>query len=262
MQTVDAVITAGGIPQPGDYLYPLTQGRNKALLPIGGRPMAQWVLDALSAADCIRRIVVVGLPADAPLESPKPLDYVANQGSLIGNAVAGVRRILEHDPAATHALMVSSDIPTITPAIVAWAVEAGLAGDQDICYALVPADVMERRFPGSNRSFFRLKEGRFTGSDMNLFRTALVHNVHPGWRAIVDARKNVVKQASLIGLDTLLFYALGQLSIARAVRAAQRGLGVRGRAVISPHAELGMDVDKPHQYELVRRELEARGAAA
>jgi len=260
---LDAVITAGGIPQPDEPLYPLTQGKNKALLPIGGRPMVQWIVDALTGADCIRSLVIVGLsPEDAHLVSAKPISFVPNQGSMIGNAVGGVKDVLARDPAATHALLVSSDIPTITPAIVTWAVETGLAGDQDICYSIVPAEVMERRFPGSRRSFFRLKEGRFTGSDMNLFRTSMVNNIHPGWRAIVDARKNVLKQASLIGFDTLLLFALGQLTIARAVRAAQRGLGMRGRAVISPHAEMGMDVDKPHQFELVQRDLEARGVPA
>jgi CTP:molybdopterin cytidylyltransferase MocA len=258
MKPLDAVITAGGIPQPDEPLYPVTQGKNKALLPIGGRPMVQWIVDALSGADCVRSLVVVGLAEDARLASAKPLSYVANHGSMIGNAAAGVRKVLENDPAATHALMVSSDIPTITPAMVTWAVETGLAGEQDVCYSLVPAATMEARFPGSRRSFFRLKEGRFTGSDMNLFRTSMVHNVHPGWRAIVDARKNVLKQASLIGFDTLLLFALGQLTIAGAMRAAKRGLGVVGRAVICPHAEMGMDVDKPHQYEIVKRDLEAR----
>jgi CTP:molybdopterin cytidylyltransferase MocA len=260
---VDAVITAGGIPQAGEPLYPLTQGMNKALLPIGGRPMVQWIVDALNGADCIGSIVVVGLAAeDAHLASTKRLSYVSNQGSMIGNAVAGVKEVLARDPAAAHALLVSSDIPTITPNIVTWAVETGLTGEQDICYSVVPAEVMERRFPGSRRSFFRLKEGRFTGSDMNLFRTSMVNNIHPGWRAIVDARKNVLKQASLIGFDTLFLFALGQLSIARAEKAARRGLGMNGRGVICPHAEMGMDVDKPHQYELVKRELEAHGPAA
>jgi CTP:molybdopterin cytidylyltransferase MocA len=259
MQLIDAVITAGGIPQPDEPLYPLTQGKNKALLPIGGRPMVQWIVDALNGAQEIRSLVVVGLsPEDAALTSAKPISYVTNHGSMIGNAAAGVHKVLEQDPQAVHALMVSSDIPTITPAMVTWAIETGLQGEQDVCYSLVPAEAMERRFPGSRRTFFRLKEGRFTGSDMNLFRTSMVHNVHPGWRGIVEARKNVLKQASLIGFDTLLLFALGQLSMAGAVKAAKRGLGVVGRAVICPHAEMGMDVDKPHQYEIVKHDLEAR----
>ena len=258
--TIDAVITAGGIPKPEDPLYPLTHGRNKALLPIGGVPMVQWIVDALAGAACIGRVVVVGLdPAEAPLECRKPLSYVPNAGSMIGNVQAGAKRVLEQDAAARHVLVVSADIPTITPEMVDWNVSTSLETDHDAYYSFIPAADMERRFPGSRRTFFKLKEGRFSGSDMNVFQTALVGKYHPAWQAIIDARKNVFKQAGLVGLDTLLLLALGRLSIAGAERAVLRRLGVRGRAFLSRYPETGMDVDKPHQYELVKRDLEARG---
>ncbi len=40
---------------------------------------------------------------------------------------------------------------------------------------------------------------------------------------------------------------------------ARNQKGVRGRAMICHYAEAGMDVDKPVQYEIVKRDLEARG---
>jgi molybdopterin-guanine dinucleotide biosynthesis protein A len=260
MADLDAVVLAGGVPQPGEPLYPVTQGQAKALLPIGGVPMLQWVLDALSGAECVRRVVVIGLPPDAgPLECRKTLGSLPNQGSMIANAEAGVQWVLGQDTAARHALFVSADIPALTPEIVDWVVRTAQETDDEVYYSLVPAADMERRFPGSNRTFFKLKDGRFTGSDINVFATGLIGHFHPAWRALVEARKNILKQASLIGLDTLLLMALGQLSIADAERRAEKRLGVRGRAMICHYAEAGMDVDKPHQYEIVKRDLEARG---
>ncbi len=47
---MDAIVIAGGIPEPGEPLYPYTQGKPKATLEISGKPMAQWVLDALNGA--------------------------------------------------------------------------------------------------------------------------------------------------------------------------------------------------------------------
>jgi hypothetical protein len=32
-------------------------------------------------------------------------------------------------------------------------------------------------------------------------------------------------------------------------------LGLRGRAVVCPYAEIGMDVDKPFQLEIMRADL-------
>jgi hypothetical protein len=56
--------------------------------------------------------------------------------------------------------------------------------------------------------------------------------------------------------------ALGRLSIPWGQRRISQRLGVNGRILISPYAEAGMDVDKPHQYDLVKRELESKAAGA
>jgi hypothetical protein len=48
------------------------------------------------------------------------------------------------------------------------------------------------------------------------------------------------------------------LSIAAGERRAEKILGLKVRAVISPHAEIGMDVDKPFQLDIVRAELDKR----
>jgi hypothetical protein len=56
--------------------------------------------------------------------------------------------------------------------------------------------------------------------------------------------------------------ALGQMTIPEALRRAKTKLGVNGRVLLLPHAEAGMDVDKPRQYDLVKRDLESRMAPA
>jgi len=258
---IDAVITAGGIPQPGDLLYPLTQGQSKSLLPIGGRPMVQWVLDALDGSALVGRIVVVGLAAtDAALTSRKELIYLPNAGSMIGNAQAGIKQILALNPDAKKAIIASSDIPCMTSAMVDWWVNTCLASDHEIYYGLISEADMERRFPGSRRSYFALKEGRFCGSDIIMLSTALAGNYSPAWNEIVGARKNILRQASIIGFDTMLLMLLRQMTISEAERRAQTKLGVKGRILLDPFAETGMDVDKPRQYEQVRADLEARAA--
>lgn len=263
MTKIDAVVTAGGIPRPNDPLYPLTQGKNKALLPIGGVPMVQWILDELGRAAYIQKVAVVGLdPAEAGLTCRKPLGYVPNHGSMIGNVQAGAKWALAQNAATKYVFVVSSDIPTITAEMVDWNIATSLETDHEAYYSLIPAATMEQRFPGSRRTFFKLKEGRFSGSDMNLFQTALVGHYHPAWQAIVDARKNIFKQASRVGFDTLLLMLLGQMTIQGAEERVRTRLGVNGRTFIGRYAEAGMDVDKPHQYELVKQELEARGRNA
>ena len=59
---MDAILMAGGIPKPDQPLYQFTQGISKAMLEIAGKPMIQWVLDALSEAENVDSVTIIGLP--------------------------------------------------------------------------------------------------------------------------------------------------------------------------------------------------------
>ena len=72
------------------------------------------------------------------------------------------------------------------------------------------------------------------------------------------ARKSFWRQVRLIGLGFLVQFALRRLTVTDAERRVSEALNVRGRAVITPYAEMGMDVDKPRQLEIARAELEGR----
>ncbi len=259
---MDAVLTAGGIPQPGEPLYEYTLGKPKALLDVAGKPMVQWVLDALTGSNKVERIVVVGLTEDSGIVSPKIAAYVPGQGGLVQNVLAGMKKVLETNPAAHHVLYVSSDIPAITPDMVDWVIDTASQSDEDAYYNLITREVMEARFPNSRRSFTKLKDVEVCGGDMNVLRALTVTGNDELWDRIVAARKNVFKQASLIGFDTLILLALRLITLEQGVERATRRLKITGRAVLCPYAEVGMDVDKPHQLEMVRAYLQRKSMAA
>lgn len=120
---MDAVLTAGGIPQPGELLYSYTQGKPKAMLDIGGKPMIQWVLDALGAAKRVENVVLIGLANEIGVTCSKPLVFIPNRISMIENILGGILKVMEINPSATQVLLVSSDIPAITAEMVDWEVE-------------------------------------------------------------------------------------------------------------------------------------------
>jgi hypothetical protein len=62
----------------------------------------------------------------------------------------------------------------------------------------------------------------------------------------------VFRQASLVGFDMLLRLITGTLTLAAAEQRADKILGVRCKALATPHAEIGMDVDKAFQLEIAR----------
>jgi NDP-sugar pyrophosphorylase family protein len=257
---MDAIVTAGGIPLPEEPLYSETKGHNKALLDIAGKPMIQWVLDALSNAKTVDKVIVVGLTEKAGLTCRKPLHYISNQGRMLDNFRAGVRKSMELGKQNKHVLFVSSDIPAINGEMVDWVVNTAMQTDDDVYYNIIQREVMEKRFPESKRTYTRLKDMEVCGGDMNVARAKLVvaEDESGLWEKISNARKSPAKQAALIGFDTLILLLFRRLTLEKAIEKICSKLNITGQAFVCPYAEVGMDVDKPHQLEIIRKDFKRR----
>lgn len=257
---MDAILAAGGEVKPDDPLYVLTQGRPKALLPVAGRPMAQWVLDALAASPKIGRIVVLGLTPEQGLTGgDKLIDYIPSAGGLVENARAGLARVAQLNPAAKHAVWASADVPAVRPEHINWLIETCSQTDHEFYYNVIERSLMEKRYPASRRTYTHLKDVVVCGGDVNVLATHLASADNPLWTKITLARKSVFRQAALIGFDTLLWLALRRLTLEQAEKIASQRMGLRGRALRCPYAEIGMDIDKPFQYDILAKELSSGG---
>jgi GTP:adenosylcobinamide-phosphate guanylyltransferase len=255
---MDAVVTAGGIPQPDELLYPYSLGKPKALLEICDKPMVQWVLDALGGAKRVENVILIGLPQESGVTCSKPLTFIPNKISMIENILAGINKVLEINPSATRVLLVSSDIPGITSDMVDWEVETTLQTVVDICYSVAERETIEARYPSSRRTYVKLKDVEVCGGDINVVHTSVASTNMDIWKQLIDSRKNPIKQAAILGLDTLLLVLLRRITLDEAVKKVASRLHMTGRAIVSPYAEMAMDVDKPSQLELMRADLARR----
>ena len=252
---MDAIITAGGTPRPDEPLYTYTKGGCKALLDIAGKPMIQWVLDAFSLSQRIERVVVVGLPAQADLKCSKPVMMVEDQGGMIENIQAGVKKLKGDSPQMEAIILSASDIPAITSEMIDWLSQIVERSDCNVYYTVISRRVMESRYPGSRRTYVHLKDVEVCGGDLHAIRADVFSTENPRWKRLVDARKNPLKQASILGFDTLLGILFRRFPLNRAVAMVGQRIDIRGEAVVCPYAEVGMDVDKPHQLEQLCADL-------
>ncbi len=256
---MDAVVFAGGIPQPNEPLYVYSGGEPKALIDVAGKPMVQWTLDALSNARTVDRVVIIGLTAKSKLTCTKPLTFMPNEGRLLENVKAGTAKVLELNPKAKYILLVSSDTPGIKGEMVDWIVNTCMETKDDLYYNVVRREVMEARFPESRRTYTRLKDMEVCGGDTNMVRAAVVNENSEFWSRLLDARKSPAQQAMLLGPDILFRLLFRQLTADDVIQRVAGRLGLNGRALICPYPEVGMDVDKPHQLEMMRADLSKQG---
>jgi GTP:adenosylcobinamide-phosphate guanylyltransferase len=255
---MDAIVTAGGIPQPKDPLYPYSNGNSKALIDVAGKPMIQWVLDALSESKKVDNVIIIGLSPKSGLTCKKPLHYISNQGRMLSNIVTGVNKSLELQKKNEYVLIVSSDIPSLKGEMVDWLVTTAMKTKDDIYYGVCPREVMEARFPTSNRTYTKLSDLEVCGADVNIIHVNQVTQHLDTWEALIGNRKSPLRQAGVIGLDTLYQLWRRQFTLQALVERASERIGIKGRAIVWDRAEPCMDVDKPHQLEIMRADMAAQ----
>ena len=237
----------------------LAHGEPKALLPIVGKPMVQWALDAVAAIERMENVVIIGLTPEHGLHcGTKPVHYIRSAGSIFDNARAGCARVLELNPGSRRTLWVSADLPLLTPAMLDWFIDRTMRSEHELYYQIIEQSVMESHFPTCKRTYTKLKGKTVCGGDVSAINPNVASSAHPAFRTISAARKSVAKQAALIGLWPLLLLLTQQLTTDRAAAIVRKRLGLHGIFIDTPYPEMGMDVDKPEQYDIARRELERR----
>jgi GTP:adenosylcobinamide-phosphate guanylyltransferase len=260
---MDAIVLAGGRLPPEDPASTTVPGGLKCLQEVGGRTMLQRSLDALSDARGIGRVLVVGAPPETPLACAHPLEVIAAERDMIRSLQVAAARLTPAGAAGAaadaQALVVSADAPLVTGEMLDWMSERALDGGADVTITTVERSVMEARFPGSKRTYVRLRDAELCGGDVAAFRLAIADRGVALAERLVNARKHPWQIAAIVGPGTLASLMAGRLTLAQALRALDARLDLKLNVVVSPYAEMAMDVDKPAQLALVRAELDARG---
>jgi molybdopterin-guanine dinucleotide biosynthesis protein A len=252
---VVAVVLAGG-----DARDPLAQEAGvaaKALVPVGGRLLVEYVIAALRGSGEIDGIIYVG-PLDARLHGL--VDHVVPAGkSLAGSMALGFGAALAMRPGA-RVLVTTADLPWLQAAALDRFIRSASAADVQLSYPIVPAATALAEFPEQKRTFVKLRDGRFTGGNQMLIGAEVI----PAFLELIDriytARKNPFALSALLGVDVLVSLLLGRASLKQLEARAADRLGAAVSAVISPDACLAADVDRPEQLPATLPEAEQLGA--
>lgn len=251
---MDCVIIAGGLPGPEDPIYVYTQGQPKALLDMHGRTMLERVVDGVQSSPHIDDVIVVGLGSDRGMTFKRPVVHLPDHGSLVSNGMAGLKWVAANKPGTSHVLGVSGDVPLISAAIIDDLIQTCQPFQHIIYYNFVTREVMEQRFPNSKRTYVKLKGLEIAGGDMHIIDLRLMAEKEL-LETLSNVRKHAWKIARVIGPWMLVKFLLRQISIEDIEKTAQRLIGHSAKVLLNPHAEMGMDGDKPYQVDLLRQEF-------
>lgn len=250
---MDIIVLAGA--KNTGALRAVTSCAYEAGIPLAGRPLLDYIVEPLSRIREAGRLVVVG-PEDclSPDRREKVWRIVPAGDSMLENLRRGLAALAPKE----KVLVATADIPLITEACLEDFLARCRAREADVYYPIVEKGLLEAHYPGAKRTYAALREGVFTGGNIVLLSPEILEGRMEVIESAVALRKKPIQMARLLGLYCLLKLILGRLSIAEVERRVEQKLHFKGAAVITPFAEIGIDVDKPSDLALVREVLAAQ----
>jgi hypothetical protein len=202
----------------------------------------------------IRRIVLVGSMAEELSSQIEGLavEIIPESLSMWENILVASQYLNDNCPV----LFSSADIPLITSEAVEDFLEKCRPHDHDFYYPIISKENCESRFPEVKRTYLTLQEGIFTGGNIFLVNPAVIEPSLEIIKDFLKARKKPAKMLSYLGTGFLIRYMTKRLTIPQLEKRFSQLLKLRAKAVISNYPEIGIDVDKPTDLELVRNILE------
>ncbi|PHR60384.1 MAG: hypothetical protein COA43_06620 [Robiginitomaculum sp.] len=248
MSKVNALILAGQRSKNGEPLPDaLCQAAGivwKALLPIHGKPMTEYVLEALENSPSIAQpFWISGLDKNL-------IRADLNQSPSADGPASSVVYAAEADLPYPF-LVTTCDHPLLTPDMVEYFVKQSRASGVDFTLGLASKAIIQPAYPHVKRTYLNFKGESVSGC--NLFYVANEKGLEAVrfWQAAQNDRKHPMRLARRLGIGMLLKYASGRLTLDGAFAHASKILNITAKPILLPFAEAAIDVDKPSDLALV-----------
>jgi GTP:adenosylcobinamide-phosphate guanylyltransferase len=245
---IDTVILAGGT-DTGEIAAE-TGVQHRALLEIAGRTIIHREVAALRGASEIGNIALVAPP---PVQAAAPDDAVDFRVEATESFVENIARGMATAAGMDQVLVLTGDLPFLTPAAVNDFVQQSVLSRADVTYSIIPKESSERQFPGGRRTYARLREGTYTGGNAVVLTREFVHSRRDLIENLYASRKNVLKLAAILGLRFIIGLLTHRLTLPQLEAKASRIVGARVAAIVTAYAEIGFDIDKLDDLYLARR---------
>jgi len=220
----------------------------KAIIPISGRPMIDYVLDALAGSDAVEPFAISGVDAN----HSERLVQTPSAAGPANSALLGAQYINSYP-----LLITTCDHPLLTSEMVESFVSGAHDSGADFCVGLADKAVIAPAYPNVKRTYLKFADKSVSGC--NLFYIANENGLAAikFWQKAQQHRKQPWKLARAFSLPLLISYLTGRLTLDRAFTYASKTLGITALPIMLPFAEAAIDVDKPSDRDLVETIIKA-----
>jgi len=244
--SVSVLILAGQREGVVDPLCAEAGVERKAIIPVNGKPMIDYVLDALSAARLNLPFHVSGFGADYDTR----LTQSPSAPGPAGSAYAALT-----DDISFPCLMTTCDHPLLSRDMLEIFIAKANESGADFCVGFAQKSVIQPAYPDVKRTYWNFSDTPVSGC--NLFYIANEQGLAAieFWKQAQHLRKQPIKLARTVAWGLLFKYLLGRLTLTEAFAYVSKRLNIAAAPILIPIPEAAIDVDKPSDKELVERIL-------
>lgn len=249
-----AVVLAGS--RPGSDPLAAAFGTDlKALVPIGGKPMVRWPVEALLASDRFSQVRVLAQEPERIAEA-----LPADSKLVVEKSASSIAETLERlcfDPAVKWPVFVTTaDHVLLDNGMIDEFCDLGEVAD--IAIGVVERDNLMKRLPHSQRTWIRFRSGAYSGANLFLLGGNKVLPALEMWRSVEQDRKKGWALLWAFGPLNLLAAVLRVSTIHQTLDRIGRRIGAKVEAVDLSDPLAAVDVDKLVDHHLVEQLLAER----
>ena len=227
---------------------------HKCSLPIAGKPMLAWVVDALSET-AIEKPFLISIDDATAAEKAlgsrtKFVQTLKPASSAPTSALQAIQHLGEFP-----VLITTGDHPLLTANMINHMLEKSQQSGADVTVGLATAETINASRPETKRTYFNLGGTKVSGCNLFAVMNPRGLIMLEAWASLEKNRKKPWKLISAFGLLPLLYYITNQLTPDQAFNWVSKKLGIRVSPVFLPFAEAAIDVDKPSDHTLAERIL-------
>ena len=255
------ILLAGGSHVTG---WPAACGGVRLRVKLGGRPLWQYLVRALVGSGRVSRVALVASPVVVQELGQELADYLARSmpdatptlpvlavpatGDMPESAWLGAQAL----GLPSRVLFVCDDLPLLNGAALGDFLDRCESySDSAGFYPLVSEKLCREQYPQLHRTFFSLREGRFTGGNLVLVDTDRIPEILASARQVFALRKSPARLAAFLGPVFSLKFALGRLALPDIERRLCALTGLKGKAILSSYPEVAEDLDCPGDIEIM-----------
>jgi GTP:adenosylcobinamide-phosphate guanylyltransferase len=240
---------------------------HKCRVPIAGKPLLQWVLEAVAPAFPDARIyvsihdpaVIADLPGVSVLTASGRLHLCEAQAGIVESVEAAIAAA--GGESAFPLMITTADNVLAEPDYLRGVHESAMASEGDAVVVLATRESIRAAHPEGQRKFYEFSDMAISNCNVFWLRNSAALAATEAFRQGGQFAKNRARIAKAFGIWNLIRFRLGWWSLDGAFRAISRRFGVRVVPHVTPDGAFAIDVDNERTYAIAEMLLKDRKAS-